>query len=122
MNLLSARLEAAGIENNSLTLQIPQYLPLEEDFSAAAALLEAVGAVLGEAPQLEASILGLRVRGEQQYERLSQMVAGDPQLSQVVEQLERVYDDKSSGELRLAALGASGAIVHIRVGGLSCPP
>ncbi len=93
MNLLSARLEALGIENNSLTLQLPHYLPLEEDFSGAAALLEAAGSALGAASELEASVLGLRARGEHQYERLSHMVAADGQLTRVVEELERVYDD-----------------------------
>ena len=73
-------------------LQIPQYLPLEEDYSAAAALLEAAGAALGAASELEAAVLGLKTRGERQYARLSQMVASDGDLIRVVEELEHAYD------------------------------
>jgi hypothetical protein len=104
MSLLAGRLETAGIENNALTLQIPHYLQLEEDYSAVAAMLEAAGEALGLSADVVESVLGMKARGERQYAQLSRMVAADDDLRQAAERLERQYDAEHPAEPEAPAL------------------
>ena len=92
MSVVNDDLEKLRISNNSLMLQLPHYAQLEEDYSAAAAVLETVSDIYGLASELEESIIGFRARGEPQYAQLSDMVAGDPDMRALVQQLEAAYD------------------------------
>ncbi len=94
MSLINAGLEAKAIESNSLMLQLPHYAQLEEDFSAAAAVLEATAEVLALPTELGDAILGMRARGERQYNQLNRMVEDDSDLKRAVERLEQIYDDE----------------------------
>jgi hypothetical protein len=84
-----------GIESSSMIVHLPQYAQLEEDFTGAARVLEALGGVYGLPPNLIDS-----KKGESQYEELSRAVASNPQLQPVIAQLEANYDARSaaSGE------------------------
>lgn len=92
MSLLGPQLEARGIENNSLMLQLPHYVQFEDDHSGAAAMLEAVGTALGLSSDVAEAIVGMKARGERQYEQLSRMVSADADLSRAVESFEQIYD------------------------------
>lgn len=92
MNRVNEGLEERGIKNQSLMLQLPHYAQLEEDYSAAAAMLEALGELCGFSGELTEWIVGYKTRGRRQYEQLDQMVARDPELRGLLAQLEAVYD------------------------------
>ena len=94
MSLLGGLLETRGIENNSLMLQLPHYVQLEDDHTAAAAMLEAAGEAFGLSTEVAETVTGMRARGERQYERIDRMVAADPELRQAVESFERAYDQE----------------------------
>ena len=94
MSLLGGLLETRGIENNSLMLQLPHYVQLEDDHTAAAAMLEAAGEAFGLSTEVAETVTGMRARGERQYERIDRMVGADPELKQAVESFERAYDQE----------------------------
>lgn len=92
MSLINASLDSKGIGSNSLMLQLPHYAQLEEDFSAAAAVLEAAAEVFDLRSELGEAILGMKARGERQYDQLSHMVSEDSDLKEAVARLEQIYD------------------------------
>lgn len=92
LNVINDRLEKLGIVNTSLMLQLPHYAQLEEDFSAAAAMLEAVGEIYGLAPEIAERTAAYEARGNMQHEQLDRMVANDPELRALVAGAESAYD------------------------------
>lgn len=92
MSLLTHRLEAREIENNSLMIQLPHYAQIDEDYSAAAAMLEAAGDAFGVSSALSEVVEQMRARGARQYEQLGRMVAASPDLVRAVESFEKIYD------------------------------
>lgn len=92
MSLLGEMLERRGVENNALMLQLPHYVQLDDDHTAAASMLEAAATVLDVEVDVAEAVTGMKVRGQRQYERIDRMVSGDPDLKQAVAGFEQAYD------------------------------
>lgn len=92
MGFINDELEALGIENMALMLQLPHYSQLEEDFSGVAAALEAIIEMYDLSSEVGESLLGDQARGERQYNRLNSALDADPSLKAMVRQLEEAYD------------------------------
>lgn len=106
MNLLSDRLAELAIENTTLMVQLPHYAQMEENYTAAAAMLEAVGDTFGLQSELSERALGYRARGERQREQIDRMVARDLELSAAVKQLEDDYDAQHASDDEVPSLSA----------------
>lgn len=76
-----------GMETASMIVHLPQYVQLDEDFSGAARVLESLR-ILYDLPD---RLIDDR-RGKAQYHEVSQALESNPQLKEVVQQLERNYD------------------------------
>ncbi len=96
MGLLASEQEALNIESGSLMLHLPQYLSLEEDYSGAARLLEAVGVLYGLPLNFPEAAMGRR-----QYKQVSAELAEDDneEMRELVDQLEQEYDDRTAQTL-----------------------
>ncbi|MGK2966594.1 MAG: PAC2 family protein [Tepidiformaceae bacterium] len=92
LNLMNDRLDALGIGNNSLMLQLPHYAQLEEDYTAAGAMLVAIGEIYDLAPELVERAAGYEARGRLQHDKLDRMVANDPELRAMLAGAEAAYD------------------------------
>jgi len=96
MSLVSEELEKVGVETLSLMVQLPHYLDLEEDYSGQARLLQVIASMY----QLPDSLADPEP-GNHQYMELSTQVEDDPEVQELVRELEDVYDaraDSSSEE------------------------
>ena len=93
MGLLAPEMEALNIESVSLMLHLPQYLSLEEDYSGAARLLEAVGVMYGLPLNFPEAAMGRR-----QYRQISAELAEEDnaEVRELVGKLERDYDDRAA--------------------------
>lgn len=92
MNMLTDALEERGIETRALMMQLPHYARMEEDYSGAATLLEAVGEVYGLSAELLDWTSGYKRQGQEQRDELDQLVARDPALRIALAQMEAAYD------------------------------
>ncbi|MFW6150287.1 MAG: PAC2 family protein [Chloroflexota bacterium] len=81
-----------GIDSMVLVVHLPQYTQLNEDYAGQLRLLEAVASVFDLPLELD----GLRRRATEQYTRLNSAVEREPQLKEVVRQLEEYYDARAS--------------------------
>ena len=106
MGLVGEKISALGIENMTLMVRLPQYVQLEEDFTGAARLLNALCPLYDFPAELSVSRRGLR-----QYERVSTETERSAGVKALVEQLEVDYDAQvESGycqEVRGAGTGKS---------------
>lgn len=93
MGLLAAEQEALNIESVSLMLHLPQYLSLEEDYSGAARLLEAVGVLYGLPLNFPEAAMGRR-----QYKQISAELEEEDnaEVRDLVDQLEQEYDGRAA--------------------------
>ena len=94
--LISQKATEWGTENITMIVNLPQYTQLDEDFMGVVRLQEIISS-LYDIPVPEESIN----RAERQREQISAAVAGNPQVQEIVEQLEETYDariSESSGE------------------------
>lgn len=96
MNQVTDRLEAMGIENMSVTLRLPYYARLEEDYTGVARLLEILSEVFGFPPSLADTIAADAAEGRDQYRKISQEVAASPEVQSLVQRLEADYDVEST--------------------------
>ena len=87
MNLLDERIRGLDVENITLTVRLPQYVQLEEDYSGAARLLD----VLRQMYDLPAA-LAESERGTRQYQRVSDEMNRNSNVRTLVKQLEADYD------------------------------
>lgn len=87
VNLVSEGLDAAAIESASLMVHVPHYVQLDEDYMAAARLLEALCGMYG-LPQFLAN----KTRGERQYEQINRAVTGNDEVRDRIVQMEEAYD------------------------------
>ena len=88
MTTLNQAAAARGIEYVSLLARLPQYAPLEEDYSGKLRMLEA----LCDMYHFQIDLHDLRERSEQQIVHMTSAVDANPQLRRAVEQLEERYD------------------------------
>ena len=87
MNEVGERASAMGVENMSLMVRLPQYVQLEEDYSAAARLLNVLCSLYDFPDELSVSR-----RGQRQYERVSAEMDRNAGVKALVERLEADYD------------------------------
>ena len=74
-------------------VHLPQYVQLEEDYAGVARLMEMVCS-LYNLPQHLAD----KERGERQYRELTSAVQRNPELQDILSQLERQYDSRAKRE------------------------
>jgi hypothetical protein len=89
MGLLNQEQERLNIASMSLMTHLPQYLQLDEDFTGAARLLEAVGVLYGmplDFPEAEL--------GERQYRQVNDEMENNHMAKDLVTRLERQYDSR----------------------------
>ena len=91
---ISQMISARGVSTLNLMVRLPLYLQLDNDFAGSARIVEILGPMYGLG---DAS--AERELGRQQYSQVATAVLKDPQLEELVERLEREYDDshKESG-------------------------
>jgi predicted ATP-grasp superfamily ATP-dependent carboligase len=89
--LISEKAAEWGVENMTMIVSLPQYTQLDEDFMGVVRLQEIISD-LYDIPVPEESIN----RAKQQREQISAAVAGNPQVQEIVEQLEETYDARMS--------------------------
>ena len=95
MNLVTEGLEKLGIENVSLTLRLPYYAQLEEDYTGGARLLEALREICDLPRGLADAIAADALEGERQCQRISAEVANNPEARTIVQRLEAEYDARA---------------------------
>jgi hypothetical protein len=89
--LISQKAAEWGAENITLIVNLPQYTQLEEDYMGVVRLQEIISS-LYDIPVPEESMN----RAQRQREQISAAVAGNPQVQEIVEQLEETYDARAS--------------------------
>ena len=93
MSLIGQEAAKRGIENMSFVVHLPQYVQLEEDYAGVARLMEMVCSLYGLPEHLAD-----KERGERQYRELTSAVQRNPELQDILSQLERQYDSRSQRE------------------------
>ena len=91
--MISRKAQKLGLETGNLTVHLPQYVQMEEDLSGAAAVLGVLSELYGLPEELQA-----RGKAEQQYVELGRTVARSPELRNLVQRLEAMYDAKTEEE------------------------
>jgi hypothetical protein len=89
--LISEKAAEWGSENVTMIVNLPQYTQLEEDYMGVVRLQEIISG-LYDIPVPEESIN----RAERQREQISSAVDANPQVKEIVEQLEETYDARVS--------------------------
>ena len=87
MNLVGERVGAAGVENMTVLVRLPQYVQLEEDYSGAARILSVLCHLYNLPEELSISR-----RGQRQYERVSAEIERNAGVKALVERLEADFD------------------------------
>lgn len=90
MGLISDELERDGIETLSLMVQLPHYLEVEEDHAGAARLMQVICALYGLPGHLADPEEGLK-----QYMELNEEIEEDPEVREMVLQMEAAYDARA---------------------------
>ncbi len=83
-----------GIESINFTVNLPQYLQLEEDFTGASRMIEVLSSVYETIPLDLAPIR----RGQRQYRELSSAVERNSELKSLIQQMEAHYDAQLDSE------------------------
>ena len=91
--MISRKAQKLGLETGNLTVHLPQYVQMEEDLSGAAAVLGVLSELYGLPQELQA-----REKAEQQYVELGRTVARSPELRNLVQRLESMYDARAEEE------------------------
>jgi hypothetical protein len=89
--LISQKAAEWGVENVTLIVNLPQYTQLDEDFMGVLRLQEIISN-LYNIPVSEESMS----RAQRQREQISAAVDGNPQVQEIVKQLEETYDARMS--------------------------
>ena len=80
MNLLSEGIEKADIETINFMVHLPQYVQLEEDYTGASRMIEALSSVYSDIP---ADLAPVR-RGQRQYRELNATVERNSELKDLI--------------------------------------
>ena len=94
MNLLNEGIDQSDIESISFMVHLPQYVQLEEDFTGASRMIEALSSVYDTIP---ADLAPVR-RGQRQYRELNATVERNSELKQLIQQMEAYYDAQLDSE------------------------
>jgi predicted ATP-grasp superfamily ATP-dependent carboligase len=94
MNLVSEGIDRMGIETINFMVHLPQYLQLEEDYTGASRMIEALSSVYGNIP---VDLAPLR-RGQRQYRELNAAVERNSELKALIQQMEAYYDAQVDAE------------------------
>ena len=94
MNLLSEGIEKAEIETINFMVHLPQYVQLEEDYTGASRMIEALSSVYSDIP---ADLAPVR-RGQRQYRELNATVERNSELKDLIQQMEAYYDAQLDSE------------------------
>ena len=89
--MVSQGAQKMGLETCNLTVHLPQYAQVEEDYSGASALLNVL-CTLYRLPEE----LGNISAGAEQYQQLSVSASRNPELKALVDRLESIYDAKAA--------------------------
>lgn len=89
--LVSQRAPDLGIETMSLIVHLPPYTQLDEDYTGAVRLMEALGSLYG-LPMDEAYLR----KAEQQLEQIDAALDKNPQLKATIEHLEARYEARAA--------------------------
>ena len=91
--MISRKAQRLGLETGNLTVHLPQYVQMEEDLSGAAAVLGVLSDLYGLPEELQA-----KDKAAQQYVELGRTVARSPELRNLVQRLESMYDARAEEE------------------------
>lgn len=91
MSLVSQRAYELGMETMLFLVHLPQYAPLEEDFSGQLRLLE----LLNSFYHLSLDLGEVRTQARDWYRQVTVAVENNPELRTIVGQLEEHYDEQS---------------------------
>lgn len=89
--MISQEAQKMGLETGNLTVHLPQYVQLEQDYSGATAVLKILRTIYGFSEELEDTASATK-----QYRELSATVARNPELRALVERLESMYDARAA--------------------------
>ena len=89
--MVTQETEKLGIQNMTLIARLPQYVQLEEDHAGTARLIELLGTFYPLPPDLADT-----EKGRRQYQELTAAVEQNPEVKQVLSQLEAQYDAQES--------------------------
>ena len=90
MGLIGDELEREGVETLSLMVQLPHYLDVEEDHAGAARLLQVICALYNFPGHLADP-----EEGRKQYLELNEEIEEDPEVREMVVQMEAAYDARA---------------------------
>ena len=85
--LISQRVAELGMETMSLIVHLPQYTQLEEDYSGAARLMDAISSIYGIPVDKE-----YYEKAREQADEVTHALNKNPQLKAIVKELEAQYD------------------------------
>ena len=94
MNLLSEGVEQSEIESVNFMVHLPQYVQLEEDYTGASRMIEALSSIY---PEIPADLAPIR-RGQRQYRELSATMERNAELRELIQQMEAHYDAQLDSE------------------------
>ena len=94
VTMVSQKAPKYGIETMSLIVHLPQYVRLEKDYSGVLRLMELLCTLYG----LPIELSELRKLVEKQNEEIAEAIEGEPQLKQILQQLEEYYEGLVKGE------------------------
>ncbi len=88
-SLIAEQAPERGIETMTLIVHLPHYVQLEEDHSGHYALLNLICRLYNLPVDLEE----IKSRGEKQYQEISLAVEADPAIAEVIQEMEKGYDE-----------------------------
>ena len=94
MNLLSEGIEKESIETINFMVHLPQYVQLEEDYTGASRMIEALSSIYADIPSDLAPVR----RGQRQYRELNATVDRNSELKELIQQMEAYYDSQLDSE------------------------
>ena len=94
MNLLNEGIEQSKIESINFMVHLPQYVQLDEDYTGASRMIEALSSVYADIP---ADLAPIR-RGQRQYRELNATVERNSELKTLIQQMEAHYDAQLDSE------------------------
>jgi hypothetical protein len=94
MNLLSEGIEKENIETINFMVHLPQYVQLEEDYTGASRMIEALSSIYSDIPSDLAPVR----RGQRQYRELNATVDRNSELKELIQQMEAYYDSQLDAE------------------------
>lgn len=91
--MVSREMQDLGFETGNLTIHLPQYVQVEEDFTGAAVVMKVLSNIYDLPEELQDT-----GAAKKQYSEFSASVARNPELKSLVDRLEAMYDAKVAKE------------------------